>query len=123
VRIEVSEDGLEFIIRIPRNEFSELGGLPDIPQDLTARQREVFLMIAECKANKEIAAALNITVRCVKFHVTNLLARYKVTSRHELVALLKNEVKDEMPGSVSRGTRDRFIVIRSKTKSRRRLAG
>jgi hypothetical protein len=36
-------------------------------------------------ANKEIAAALNLSERTVKFHVSSLLAKFRVRGRMELV--------------------------------------
>ena len=59
---------------------------------LTARQREVLQLIAEGKTNKEIAVALNISVKTVEFHrgaimdvlgirTTAELARYAVTQK------------------------------------------
>jgi DNA-binding CsgD family transcriptional regulator len=55
--------------------------------DLTARQREVLTLIYEGKSNKEIAAALCITVRTAKFHVSKLLAVFDRENRHELAVL------------------------------------
>jgi DNA-binding CsgD family transcriptional regulator len=36
-------------------------------------------------SNKEIAARLNISERTVKFHVSNLLAKFGVERRQELI--------------------------------------
>jgi hypothetical protein len=36
-------------------------------------------------ANKEIAASLNLSERTVKFHVSSLLAKFRVRGRMELV--------------------------------------
>jgi len=55
---------------------------------LTPRARQVLHMVAEGLANKEIAAALNISERTVKFHVSTLLAHYHVTSRRDLAMLI-----------------------------------
>jgi Bacterial regulatory proteins, luxR family len=37
------------------------------------------------QANKEIAATLNLSERTVKFHVSSLLAKFRVRGRMELV--------------------------------------
>jgi len=50
---------------------------------LSARQAQVADMVRE-HSNKEIAAALSITIRTVKFHVSNLLQKFEVHSRNEL---------------------------------------
>jgi NarL family two-component system response regulator LiaR len=49
--------------------------------DLSAREREVLQLIARGLANKEIALALSIGDRTVKFHVASLLAKLHVQSR------------------------------------------
>jgi DNA-binding NarL/FixJ family response regulator len=48
---------------------------------LTFRETEVLRLIAEGKANKEIAHLLNIGEETVKFHVSNLLDKLGVSSR------------------------------------------
>ena len=50
---------------------------------LSLRQAQVAEMVRD-HSNKEIAAALSITVRTVKFHVANLLHKFEVQSRNEL---------------------------------------
>jgi DNA-binding NarL/FixJ family response regulator len=51
----------------------------DMP--LTEREREVLGLMAQGKENAEIAAALAISERTVKFHVGNIYAKLGVTSR------------------------------------------
>lgn len=53
-------------------------------EGFTERQTEVFNMVTQGKQDKEIACALNISVRTVKFHVTNLLEKAGVSNRREL---------------------------------------
>jgi DNA-binding NarL/FixJ family response regulator len=48
---------------------------------LTDREREVLELMAQGKENAEIADALVITERTVKFHVGNIYAKLGVTSR------------------------------------------
>jgi DNA-binding CsgD family transcriptional regulator len=52
---------------------------------LTRREKEVLDGILRSLANKEIAAELNLSERTVKFHVSSLLAKFKVHSRMELM--------------------------------------
>lgn len=54
------------------------------PASLSPRQREILHSVIRHRANKEIAAKLNITVRTVKFHVSSLLAKFGVDNRAEL---------------------------------------
>lgn len=55
------------------------------PETLTARELEVLRMLSQGKVNKEIAAALNITERTVKFHVSAILSKLGVGNRTEAV--------------------------------------
>ncbi|MFB5197691.1 response regulator [Neobacillus sp. KR4-4] len=50
-------------------------------EELTKRELEVLKEIAKGKSNKEIAAALFITEKTVKTHVSNLLAKLELADR------------------------------------------
>jgi len=52
---------------------------------LTRREEEVLDGILRSLANKEIASELNLSERTVKFHVSSLLAKFKVRGRMELM--------------------------------------
>ena len=52
---------------------------------LTRREEEVLDGILRSLANKEIANELNLSERTVKFHVSSLLAKFKVRGRLELM--------------------------------------
>ena len=52
---------------------------------LTRREEEVLSGVMRSLANKEIAASLNLSERTVKFHVSSLLAKFRVRGRMELV--------------------------------------
>lgn len=54
---------------------------------LTEREREVLGLLAQGKSNKEIAAALVITERTVKFHVSSLMSKLGANNRTEVVTL------------------------------------
>jgi len=53
------------------------------PVQLTEREMAVLQLLAEGKSNKEIAAALTVSVRTVKFHLDNLYSKMGVSSRTE----------------------------------------
>jgi two-component system nitrate/nitrite response regulator NarL len=53
--------------------------------NLSRRELEVLYGVVRTLANKEIASELNVTERTVKFHVSSLLAKFKVRSRMELM--------------------------------------
>jgi DNA-binding NarL/FixJ family response regulator len=54
---------------------------PESPEALTERETEVLRLLAEGKANKEIAHGLRIGEKTVKTHVSNILAKLGVQSR------------------------------------------
>jgi DNA-binding NarL/FixJ family response regulator len=54
---------------------------------LSPREREVLRLLAQGLANKQIARALAITERTVKFHVTSILNKLGADNRAQAVAL------------------------------------
>ncbi|MDR1606424.1 MAG: response regulator transcription factor [Streptococcaceae bacterium] len=54
---------------------------PELHDDLTAREREVLQEIAKGLSNQEIAAALYISLKTVKTHVSNILSKLQVDDR------------------------------------------
>ena len=55
------------------------------PVQLTRREEHILNGVLRGLCNKEIAASLNLTERTVKFHVSNLLSKFHVRCRAELV--------------------------------------
>lgn len=52
---------------------------------LSAREQQVLDGLLENLSNKEIGSRLNITERTVKFHVSHILAKFKVQRRADLI--------------------------------------
>jgi DNA-binding NarL/FixJ family response regulator len=59
----------------------------DSPAELSRREQEVLNSLLENLANKEVADRLHISERTVKFHVSNLLAKFGVRRRADLILL------------------------------------
>jgi two-component system, NarL family, nitrate/nitrite response regulator NarL len=59
----------------------------DAAADLSRREQEVLSSLLENLANKEIGSKLNISERTVKFHVSNLLSKFGVRRRADLILL------------------------------------
>jgi DNA-binding NarL/FixJ family response regulator len=64
------------------------GSLP-LPSDpeldqLTARERDVLRLIARGYAYKEVARRLNLSIKTVETHVSSVLRKLQLSSRHEL---------------------------------------
>ncbi|WP_025690654.1 response regulator [Paenibacillus zanthoxyli] len=56
----------------------------DDSSGLTEREREVLLLIAEGKSNKDIGEELHISIKTVKTHVSNLLMKCELEDRTQL---------------------------------------
>ncbi|WP_317259128.1 response regulator transcription factor [Paenibacillus sp. J5C2022] len=56
-------------------------------EDLTEREKEVLLLIADGLSNKEIAEQLHISIKTVKTHVSNLLMKCELEDRTQLAVL------------------------------------
>lgn len=59
----------------------------DSVTNLSRREQEVLDSLLENLSNKEIASKLNIAERTVKFHVSNLLNKFGVRRRADLILL------------------------------------
>jgi DNA-binding CsgD family transcriptional regulator len=71
---------------------------------LTRRESEVLDGLLHNFANKEIALSLRLSERTVKFHVSSLLAKFKVRSRLELVHEASNRALQALPKLISPGS-------------------
>lgn len=60
---------------------------PDSVSELSRREQEVLTGLLENLSNKEVAERLNISERTVKFHVSNLLQKFGVRRRADLILL------------------------------------
>jgi DNA-binding NarL/FixJ family response regulator len=60
-----------------------LGGDAEL-DNLTPREREVLQLIARGYRYKEIAAQLSLSIKTVEAHVSSVLRKLQLTSRHEL---------------------------------------
>ena len=72
---------------------------PARPNDLTAREFEVLVLMADGAANKQIAGRLEIAERTVKAHVTSIFMKLDAGSRTEavVVALRSGLLPDDRP--------------------------
>ena len=59
---------------------------------LTQREQQIAKLIQEQFSNRDIAAALNISERTVKFHVSNILQKYHVKHRSSLLLMRAREL-------------------------------
>jgi len=70
---------------------------------LTAREREVFLLVADGLSNQEIATKLHVTAGTAKTHVAHLLSKLDARDRIHLVIMAhRSEQPDELERAVWR---------------------
>src|SRR5690606_22764117 len=78
--------------RLPRGSFAALlrAKLEELAgkAQLSPRERDVFAYLVEGCTLEEIATQLDISLRTVKFHQTNLLAKLGADSRSDLLRLI-----------------------------------
>jgi FixJ family two-component response regulator len=70
---------------------------------LTPRERQVLKLLSEGKASKEIAAALNISVRTVEGHRRMMLSKMQVSTAAELVHVVMSAGGEQVARSLSAG--------------------
>lgn len=58
---------------------------PPLHEQLTSREMEILLLMAEGKSNQEIADELFIALKTVKTHVSNILSKLQVQDRTQAV--------------------------------------
>nr|WP_284706722.1 response regulator transcription factor [Latilactobacillus sakei] len=64
-------------------------------EDLTNREREVLGLVAKGRSNQEIADELFITLKTVKTHVSNILAKLQVDDRTQAaIYAIKHQLAD-----------------------------
>lgn len=61
----------------------------DDPHALTAREAEVLRLVAQGRSNRDVARALFVSERTVKFHVSSILAKLGASNRTQAVALAR----------------------------------
>jgi two-component system nitrate/nitrite response regulator NarL len=76
----------EEIARAALNEFVHSGGKKEPFSQLTSREREVLVLIAEGKSNKEVADQLGIGVRTIETHRERIMRRLNI---HSVAGLTK----------------------------------
>lgn len=63
---------------------------------LTNKEVEILRLLAEGKSNQEISIILDITIKTVSFHVSNILSKLEVKSRQEAVIWAVKNLSDNL---------------------------
>jgi len=77
-------------VRLPEGEAAETGGVGRLAA-LTAREREVFQLLALGKSNKEVASELDVSLGTAKKHRENLQRKLDAHSTAELARIAIQE--------------------------------
>ena len=96
VMIEASDFHLAAVTEKAQH-FLDVGQAIKSHVRLTRREEEVLNGVMRSKSNKEIAASLNLTERTIKFHVSSLLAKFRVRGRMELVREAQQHISNLAP--------------------------
>jgi non-specific serine/threonine protein kinase len=76
------EQAIDYAQHLPLQSAREAWKTPD---DLTAREREIAILIAQGKSNGEIAEDLVLSKRTVEKHIANILSKLGVTNRTQIM--------------------------------------
>ena len=108
VMVQAAPDSLEGLTE-KAEQLLQAGHSVGSSVKLTRREEEVLGGVMRSLANKEIAATLNLSERTVKFHVSSLLAKFRVRGRMELVREAARHTATPMtlpqPAAATRETR------------------
>jgi FixJ family two-component response regulator len=80
-----------------RRQAAEAGGFAERLRGLTLRERQVMELVAEGRANREIAESLGISLRTVEVHRARMIDKLGVRSVPELVRLWIASRQPERP--------------------------
>lgn len=100
-RLQVEDDAADdssFVLRVTylidrAGETAEASGSDDPLAVLTAREREVALLVAECLTNEQISDRLCISISTVKSHIQSIFSKMQVANRTALVARLHGSAR------------------------------
>jgi DNA-binding NarL/FixJ family response regulator len=85
--IDATRKGQQFVAPSLHGALTGAVKLPPLDEQtddvLTSREREVLVLLAEGRTNREIAGALSVTLATVKSHLVRIYAKLEATNRNE----------------------------------------
>ena len=96
-----AEEGVLEGLKEKADKLLEAGRSISSQVKMTRREEEVLSGLMKLLGNKEIAANLNLAERTVKFHVSSLLAKFRVRGRIELIREAARQTGAAVPTPVS----------------------
>lgn len=83
----VQAGGSHLAPRVASTVLAQVKGSPRTAPELSPREHEVLRLVADGLPTKQIARALGITERTVKFHVASLMRKLGADNRAQMVAV------------------------------------
>jgi len=80
-RLWISDELMHMYVNLTAEARHSPAGKPQLP---TPRETEVLELVRRRLSNKEIALVLEVSESTVKYHLSNILAKFRVGSRREL---------------------------------------
>jgi DNA-binding NarL/FixJ family response regulator len=90
---------------VPRNTLNEYivqrDGSVDPSPKFTSREQQIIVCLVEGFSNKEIGQMLGISLRTVKFHVTNILHKFNVKNRRCLQVIQASQKSEPLVRAIA----------------------
>jgi DNA-binding CsgD family transcriptional regulator len=110
VMVQAEDESLEGL-KEKADKLLEAGKSVGSQVKMTRREEEVLSGLMKSLANKEIASNLNLSERTVKFHVSSLLAKFRVRGRMELVREATRQTAGGLPMPLPASTREAHTFV------------
>jgi DNA-binding NarL/FixJ family response regulator len=85
--VDAARKGERYITPALHGALSGAAALPALDEQpgdiLSSREREVLVLLGEGRSNREIAAALSVTLATVKSHLVRIYAKLEARNRNE----------------------------------------
>jgi DNA-binding NarL/FixJ family response regulator len=84
--------------------------MPSSCAGLTIREEQIISLLTKGIANKKIGSFLGIAERTVKFHISNILRKRRVSNRRALLSLYTNESRAHPPEKAQENSSDESLL-------------
>jgi len=86
-----ADEGLAYAVGEQSSAPVDTSAVPPVLAQLTRREREVAMLVAQGMSNKDIAAALVVAKRTAEAHVENILNKLSFTSRSQIATWIAEQ--------------------------------
>ena len=89
--VEEEEDGDDISVRTQKALWKQACQEVAVKGELTARETEVFIMLAKGMSAQQIADALVISIHTVRAHIRNIHSKLEVSNRNQIIELVERQ--------------------------------